>query len=127
MPPVDFDNGFIEIYRDARGGQQEARRASSIYHRQALAFTTAIKKLADNAAYFEEKAPGDPKYRRDSFKLPVVKAVETLIETGRFQREHDWRQPAGIENENRWKSTDRKNFLFMVRVLEATNGTSSAR
>ena len=32
----------------------------------------------------KQKAPWDAKYKRESFKLPVVKAVETLIESGDF-------------------------------------------
>ena len=42
-------------------------------------------KLAQNAAYFEEKAPWDAKYKKRDFPPPVVKAVEVLIETGDFQ------------------------------------------
>ena len=40
--------------------------------------------LAKNAAYFEEKAPWDAKYKKRDFTPPVVKAVEVLIETGDF-------------------------------------------
>src|SRR5208282_3968529 len=48
------------------------------------ALTTDMKKLAENAGYFEQKAPWDAKYKLTSFKLPVVKAIETIIETGDF-------------------------------------------
>ena len=78
---VDFDNGFIEVYRDARGAKGSSQSFVTITDKPV---TTAMKKLAENAAYFEEKAPWDAKYKRESFKLPVVKAVETLIESGDF-------------------------------------------
>ena len=43
-----------------------------------------MTKLAQNAAVFERAAPWDPKYKKDTFQPPVVKAVEVLIETGGF-------------------------------------------
>ena len=78
---VDFDNGFIEVYRDARGAKGSSQSFVTITDKPV---TTAMKKLGANAAYFEQKAPWDDKYKLTSFKLPVVKAVETLIETGDF-------------------------------------------
>ncbi len=116
---VDFDNGFIEIYRDARGAKGSSQSFVTITDKPV---TTAIKQLADNAAYFEGKAPWDPKYRRDSFKLPVVKAVETLIESGDFSVNTIG---DNLPNENEiHEKYGSKNFLFMgsKRALEATNG-----
>lgn len=78
---VDFDNGFIEIYRDARGAKGSSQSFVTITDQ---AVTATMKKLAENAGYFEEKAPWDGKYKRQDFKLPVVKAVETIIESGDF-------------------------------------------
>jgi dipeptidyl-peptidase-3 len=78
---VDFDNGFIEVYRDARSAKGSSQSFVTITDKPV---TTAMKKLAENAGYFEQKAPWDARYKRESFKLPVVKAVETLIETGDF-------------------------------------------
>ena len=78
---VDFDSGFIEIYRDARGAKGSSQSFVTVTDKPV---TATMKKLAENAAYFEQKAPWDSKYKLTSFKLPVVKAVETLIETGDF-------------------------------------------
>src|ERR1700686_4781240 len=78
---VDFDNGFIEVYRDARGAKGSSQSFVTITDKP---LTTAMKKLAENAGYFEAKAPWDAKYKKESFKLPVVKAIETLVETGDF-------------------------------------------
>src|SRR4029077_8522104 len=46
--------------------------------------TKTMSRLAANAEYFEQRAPWDPKYKRQSFRAPVVKAIETLVETGDF-------------------------------------------
>jgi dipeptidyl-peptidase-3 len=78
---VDFSNGFVEIYRDARGAKGSSASFVSITDKPV---TGTMAKLASNAAYFEEKAPWEEQYKKKSFKLPVVKAVETLIETGDY-------------------------------------------
>src|SRR5207244_3928445 len=74
-------NGFIEVYRDARGAKGSAQSFVSITDKPV---TDAMTKLAQNAAYFEEKAPWAPKYKKQAFNPPVVKAVQLLIETGDF-------------------------------------------
>ncbi|PYQ87720.1 MAG: peptidase [Acidobacteria bacterium] len=78
---VDFANGFIEVYRDARGAKGSAQSFVSITDKPV---TDAMTKLAQNAAYFEEKAPWAPKYKKQAFSPPVVKAVQLLVETGDF-------------------------------------------
>jgi dipeptidyl-peptidase-3 len=120
--PVDFDNGFIEVYRDARGAKGSSQSFVTITDKPV---TTAMKKLADNAVYFEEKAPWDAKYKRESFKLPVVKAVETLIETGDFSVSTIG---DNLPNENEiHEKYGSKNFLFMgsKRVLEEATGKAA--
>ncbi len=78
---IDFSNGFVEIYRDARGAKGSSASFVSITDKS---LSDTMAKLAGNAAYFEEKAPWDAKYKKTSFKPPVIKAVETLIETGDY-------------------------------------------
>ena len=78
---VDFANGFIEVYRDARGAKGSSQSFVTVTDKRV---TDVMAKLAANAAYFEQKAPWDPRYKRQSFQPPVVKAVEVLIETGDF-------------------------------------------
>src|ERR1019366_9424554 len=63
-PTVDFDNGFIEVYRDARGAKGSSQSFVTITDQPV---TSALKKLAENAAYFEQKAPWDAKYKLTSF------------------------------------------------------------
>jgi dipeptidyl-peptidase-3 len=121
---VDFDNGFIEVYRDARGAKGSSQSFVTITDKPV---TTAMKQLAENAGYFEEKAPWDAKYKRESFKLPVVKAVETLVETGDFAVTTIG---DNLPNENEiHEKYGSKNFLFTgsSRALdEATGKTASA-
>jgi dipeptidyl-peptidase-3 len=78
---VDFANGFIEVYRDANGTKASSQTFVSITDKT---LTAAMAKLTENASYFEEKAPWDARYKKESFTPPVVKAIETLIETGDF-------------------------------------------
>jgi dipeptidyl-peptidase-3 len=78
---VDFANGFIEVYRDARGAKGTSQSFVTITDKPV---TNVMTNLAKNAAYFEDKAPWDAKYKKRDFTPPVVKAVEVLIETGDF-------------------------------------------
>jgi dipeptidyl-peptidase-3 len=119
---VDFDNGFIEVYRDARGAKGSSQSFVTITDKPV---TAAITKLAENAAYFEEKAPWLDKYRRTSFKPPVVKAVETLIESGDF---NVTTIGDNLPNEDEiHEKYGAKNFLFTgsSRALQDATGLSS--
>lgn len=78
---VDFTNGFIEVYRDARGAKGSSQSFVTVTDRPV---TKVMSSLATNAAYFEEKAPWAAAYKKRDFTPPVVKAVEVLIETGDF-------------------------------------------
>jgi dipeptidyl-peptidase III len=121
---VDFDNGFIEVYRDARGAKGSSQSFVTITDKPV---TTAMKKLAENAAYFEQKAPWDDKYKRQSFKLPVVKAVETLIETGDFSVTTIG---DNLPNENEiHEKYGSKNFLFTgsSRAFDQATGHAALR
>jgi len=78
---VDFDSGFIEIYRDARGAKGTSQSFVSVTDQRVNAL---MVKIADHAQYFEDHAPWDGKYRKQGVKPPLAKAVEALIETGDF-------------------------------------------
>jgi dipeptidyl-peptidase III len=105
---VDFANGFIEVYRDARGTKGSSQSFVTVTDRPV---TTAMAKLSQNAAYFEQKAPWDTKYKRQAFQPPVVKAVEVLIETGDF---HVTTIGDNLPNENEiHEKYGTKNFLFI--------------
>ncbi len=105
---VDFANGFIEVYRDARGRKGSSQSFVTVTDKPV---TGAMNTLAQNAAYFEEKAPWDPKYKKQAFQPPVVKAVEVLVETGDF---HVTTIGDNLPNENEiHEKYGTKNFLFL--------------
>jgi hypothetical protein len=78
---INFANGFIEVYRDARGAKGTSQSFVSVTDQRVNAM---MLKIADNAQYFEDHAPWDPKYRKQGVKPPMAKAVETVVETGGF-------------------------------------------
>ena len=122
--PVDFLNGFIEIYRDARGAKASSQSFVSITDKPV---TDTMVRLGDNANYFEEKAPWDPRYKKQAFKPPVVKAIETLIETGDFSVSVIG---DNLPNENEiHEKYGTKNFLFTssTRALNNATGQTIAR
>jgi len=105
---VDFANGFIEVYRDARAAKGSSQSFVTVTDKPV---TDAMVALAKNAAYFEERAPWDAKYKKKDFKLPVVKAVEVLIETGDF---HVSTIGDNLPNENEiHEMYGTKNFLLL--------------
>ncbi len=79
--PIDFVNGFIEVYRDARGAKGTSQSFVSITDREV---SSAIGKIAANAQYFEDRAPWVAQYKKQGVKPPIANAVETTIETGDF-------------------------------------------
>jgi dipeptidyl-peptidase-3 len=81
-PPVDFASGFIEVYRDARGEKGSSQMLVATTDRK---LDPLMKKLAENAVYFEKKAPWLEKYKKLDVKPPEGKAVETIVATGDFR------------------------------------------
>jgi dipeptidyl-peptidase-3 len=79
--PVDFANGFIEVYRDARGAKATSQSFVTVTDNTIDAL---MRKVAANAQYFEDHAPWAPQYRKQGVKPPLAKAVETVVETGDF-------------------------------------------
>ncbi len=76
---VDTINGFTEVYMDARGAKG-AWEALVFYVNPEK--TGAIKALAANAQWFEDRMPWDPKYRKDSVTGITANAIDVVIETG---------------------------------------------
>jgi dipeptidyl-peptidase III len=116
---VDFVNGFVEVYRDARGAKASSQSLVSVTDKRV---TDTMVKLGKNANYFEEKAPWDAKYKKQAFQPPMVKAIETLIETGDFSVSIIG---DNLPNENEiHEKYGTKNFLFTssTRALNAASG-----
>jgi dipeptidyl-peptidase-3 len=104
---VDFANGFIEVYRDARGAKGTSQSFVSVTDQRV---NSLMLKIASNAQYFEDHAPWDPKYKKQGVKPPMAKAVETVIETGDF---HVTTIGDNLPNENEiHEKYGSKSFLF---------------
>ena len=104
---VDFANGFIETYRDARGAKGTAQSFVSITDQK---LSGAMLRIAQNAQYFEDLAPWDAHYKKQGANPPVAKAVETVIETGDF---HVTTVGDNLPNENEIRERyGSKSFLF---------------
>src|SRR5437773_1924483 len=119
---VDFANGFIEVYRDARGAKGTSQSFVCITDERLNAL---MLKIAANAQYFEDKAPWAPQYRKQGVKPPLAKAVETTIETGDF---HVSTVGDNLPNENEiHEKYGSKSFLFTgsSRALDKASGFTS--
>jgi dipeptidyl-peptidase-3 len=104
---VDFANGFIEVYRDARAAKGTAQSFVSITDEK---LNQPMAKLAANAQYFEDRAPWDRQYKKEGVTPPMAKAVETVIETGDF---HVSTTGDNLPNENEiHEKYGSKSFLF---------------
>ncbi len=105
--PVDFVNGFIEVYRDARAAKGTSQSFVSIRDQK---LDPLMVKIAGNAQYFEDRAPWAPQYKKQGVKPPLAKAVETVIETADF---HVSTVGDNLPNENEIREKyGTKSFLF---------------
>ncbi|MCA1593498.1 MAG: dipeptidyl peptidase 3 [Acidobacteria bacterium] len=78
---VDFSNGFVEVYHDARGVKGAIQGFVTVTDQT---LNQLMTKVADNAQYFENRAPWAEQYRKQGVKPPVAMAVEALAENGDF-------------------------------------------
>jgi dipeptidyl-peptidase-3 len=79
LSTIDTINGFIEVYLDARG-IKGAWEGLVFYVNQEK--TGRIRTLAENAQWFEDRMPWDPKYRKPSVTGIVANAIDVVVETG---------------------------------------------
>jgi dipeptidyl-peptidase-3 len=77
--PVDTINGFIEVYLDPRG-IKGGWEALVFYVNQEK--TARIRKLAENAQWFEDHMPWDIRYRKPDVQGIVANAIDVVVETG---------------------------------------------
>jgi dipeptidyl-peptidase III len=119
-PSVDFANGFIEVYRDARAAKGTSQSFVSITDQK---LNQQMTRLASNAQYFEDHAPWLPQYKKQGVQPPLAKAVETVIETGDF---HVGTIGDNLPNENEIREKyGTKSYMFTgtQRTLNAATGT----
>ncbi len=76
---VDFVNGFTETYGDALGlkGSWEA-----LVNYKDLQSEAATKIIMENAQWFEDNAPIDPRFKKEEVKGIVFKAITAAILSG---------------------------------------------
>ena len=116
--PVDFINGFIETYRDARSAKGTAQSFVSITDQK---LSRAMEQIAANAQYFENRAPWDARYKKQASRPPVAKAVETIVETGDF---HVTTVGDNLPNENEiHEKYGTKSFFFTGSSRAITDAT----
>jgi dipeptidyl-peptidase-3 len=77
--PVDTINGFIEVYLDPRGIKAQWEGLVFYVNQEK---TGRIRTLADNAQWFEDRMPWDPKYRKPNVQGIVANAIDVVVETG---------------------------------------------
>jgi dipeptidyl-peptidase III len=120
--PVDFINGFIETYRDARSVKGTAQSFVSITDQK---LSRAMERIAANAQYFEDRAPWDARYKKQAPKPPIAKAIETIVETGDF---HVTTVGDNLPNENEIREKyGTKSFFFTgsMRAINEATGFSA--
>ncbi len=119
----DFSNGFVEVYKDARGQKGAIQGFVTVVDEQMNKMMTGF---AANASYFEQKAPWDAKYKNPHPNPPIVNADETTVETGDFDvTTIGDNLPNEDEIHEKYGS---KSFIFTgsIRALNSATGTKVA-
>ena len=107
--PVDFANGFIEVYRDARGAKGTLAELR-LHHRPEADHRADGEAGRQRRSISKTTRPGTQQYKKQGVKPPLAKAVETLIETGDF---HVSTIGDNLPNENEIREKyGSKSFLF---------------
>lgn len=76
---VDTMNGFIEVYMDARGTKGAWEGVVYYVNHDK---TEKIHRLAENAQWFEDHLPVDPRFRKTEVQGISARAIEVVLETG---------------------------------------------
>ena len=121
-PIIDTINGFIEVYKDARGVKGEYEALVSFVDQNK---TKMMKDIAVQAQYFEERQPWDEKYKKTEFQIPVSNAISVLIAVGGAGPI----SPAGINLPNAQdirETYGSKNFL-LTNAMEARSKAVAGR
>lgn len=78
-PAVDVIIGFVETYKDARS--QKGEWEGLVYFTD-KELTGIMKAIADNASYFENRAPWGDEYKNKDVRIPVATAINVLTGIG---------------------------------------------
>jgi dipeptidyl-peptidase-3 len=118
--PVDFTNGFIEVYKDPRGLKGAMQAYVTVVDEK---MNKLMKEFAANAKYFEQRAPWAEQYKLDAPHPPIVNTVEALIMTADYDvMTIGENLPNEAEIHDKYGS---KSFIFTgsTRALAAARGT----
>jgi dipeptidyl-peptidase III len=118
---VDFASGFIEVYRDARGIKGSAQMVVAVVDQT---LEPLMRKLAENAVYFEHKAPWEERFKKLDVKPPVGKAIETLIASGDF---HVGTIGDNLPNEQDIREKYGTKSILLTSSVNAINATRGAK
>jgi dipeptidyl-peptidase III len=77
--PVDTINGFVEVYMDPRGQKGSWEALVFYVNRQK---TEGIRKLAENAQWFEDRMPWADQYKKQGVRGITANAIDVVVETG---------------------------------------------
>ncbi|PYQ56561.1 MAG: hypothetical protein DMF53_25190 [Acidobacteria bacterium] len=118
---VDFASGFIEVYRDARGIKGSSQMVVAVVDQE---LEPLMRKLAENAVYFERKAPWEERFKKLDVKPPVGKAIETLIASGDF---HVNTIGDNLPNEQDIREKYGTKSIMLTSSINAVNATRGAK
>jgi dipeptidyl-peptidase-3 len=118
---VDFASGFIEVYRDARGAKGSAQMVVAVVDQT---LQPLMRNLAQNALYFERKAPWQERFKKLDVKPPVGKAIETVVASGDF---HVSTIGDNLPNEQEIRQRYGTKSLLLTSSINAINQTRGAR
>ena len=76
---IDIINGFIEVYNDPRGQKGYYEAMLELVDEEN---TSMLRAFAENALYFEQKAPWADEYKRTEISAPVANVVYALLGAG---------------------------------------------
>lgn len=121
---IDVVNGFIEVYMDAIGKKGSYESTVSF---KDIAATKRIKKIADNAQWFEDNSPLMPEHKKKKVKGITAKAITVVVESGDAAPS----TPIGINLPNAdWirknygsKSVSLSNIIHSYNILSNKKGT----
>jgi len=76
---VDTINGFVENYLDARSVKGAWEGLVYLVNHDK---TGGLRRLAEDAAWFEARMPWDPRWRRETVVGVTARAIEVVVEAG---------------------------------------------
>lgn len=121
---IDVVNGFIEDYLDAIGKKASFESIVSIRDEEA---TKRIKAIANQAQWFEDHSPIDPKHKKQEVIGITAKAINAVVQSGDAAPassiginlpNSDW-----IRKDYGSKSVSLSNIIYSYNVMNAKKGT----